>query len=148
MVEIGVNKGHYYQEETTDKGPTQVEAETAEHSWKLINKKVSYDSSGTGCVLFMFYMIKHARNYSYNASMHRCSSIRIVCLFRLTCTGFLALTWSWSSSWHSWVRTPWKDVTGIQECQMLTQLVISERPIITLYKYSRIVSIFKIFDLE
>ena len=67
-------------------------------------------------------------NYFYNASMHSCSRIRIVCLFRLTCTGFRALTWSWSSSWHSWVKTLWKDVTGIQECQMLTQLVTSERP--------------------
>ena len=28
LAEIGVNKGHYYPEETTDKGPTQVDAET------------------------------------------------------------------------------------------------------------------------
>ena len=28
LVEIGVNKGHYYPEETTDEGPTQVDAET------------------------------------------------------------------------------------------------------------------------
>ena len=28
LVEIGVNKGHYYPKETTDKGPTQVDAET------------------------------------------------------------------------------------------------------------------------
>ena len=28
LVEIGVNKGHYYPEETTDEGPTRVDAET------------------------------------------------------------------------------------------------------------------------
>ena len=28
MVEIGVNKGHYYPEETTYEGPTRVDAET------------------------------------------------------------------------------------------------------------------------
>ena len=28
LVEIGVNKGHYYPEETTDEGPTRVNAET------------------------------------------------------------------------------------------------------------------------
>ena len=28
LVEIGVNKRHYYPEETTDEGPTRVDAET------------------------------------------------------------------------------------------------------------------------
>ena len=55
--------------------------------------------------------------------MHSCSSIKIVCLFRLTCDGSQALTWSWSSSWPSWIGTSWKDVTGLQEGQMPSQLV-------------------------
>ena len=61
LVEIGVNKGHYYPEETTDEGPTQVDAETGTF-FKLTNKQVSHNRSGTGHVLFMFYMIKQARN--------------------------------------------------------------------------------------
>ena len=42
LVEIGVNKGHYYPEETTDEGPTQVDAETGTF-FKLTNIQVSYN---------------------------------------------------------------------------------------------------------
>ena len=84
------------------------------HSVKLTNKQV---------YSLCFTWSSKQEKYSCNASIHSCSSTRIVYLFRLTCTWFHALTWSRSSSWHSWVRTPWKDVTGIQECQMPTQLV-------------------------
>ena len=59
LVKIGVNKGHYYPEETTDEGPTQVDAETSTF-FKLINKRVSYNRRGTDPVLFMFYAIKQA----------------------------------------------------------------------------------------
>ena len=38
LVEIGVNKGHYYPEETTDEGPTRVDAETGTF-FKLTNKR-------------------------------------------------------------------------------------------------------------
>ena len=59
LIEIGVNKGHYYPEETTDEEPTQVDAETSTF-FKIINKRVPYNRSGTDHVLFMFYTIKQA----------------------------------------------------------------------------------------
>ena len=68
-------------------------------------------------------IIKLARKLFYNVRVHSCSDIKIVCLFRLTCEVSQALTWSWSSSWPSWIGTSWKDVTGVQEGQMPSQLV-------------------------
>ena len=56
LVEIGVNKGHYYPEETTDEGTNFKSMLRPVQSWKLINKQVSYDSSWTSRVLFMLHI--------------------------------------------------------------------------------------------
>ena len=65
LVQTSASKGHYWPKETTDKRPTRVDAERPEHSWKLINKHLPCDSSGTGRVLFMFYIIKFYQSFIY-----------------------------------------------------------------------------------
>ena len=55
LIEIDVTKIHYYPEETTDKGPTRVDAETGTFL-KLTSKPISYDSSRTGRILFLFIL--------------------------------------------------------------------------------------------
>ena len=52
LEEIGVKKGHYWPEETTDKGPTQINAGACAFLKLIINRW--HDSIETCHVLFMF----------------------------------------------------------------------------------------------
>ena len=64
MVEIGVKKGRYWPEETTNKGPTRINAGACALLKLIINKR--HDSIETGHVLFMLRLLHIPRFKNIN----------------------------------------------------------------------------------
>ena len=81
LVQTSASKGHYWPKETTDKGPTRVDAERPEHYENVSIK--NYHMTVVELVVYCSYFTwsNKPENYFYNASMDSCSSIRIVFFF-------------------------------------------------------------------